>query len=349
MNWCELARVTRSGREESRHRGAWALVDAAGRILDSRGDPRQPIWARSSVKAFQALPFVALGLLERHGLGDAHLAVICGSHSGEPRHRALVAEILAAGGLAERDLACGYHRPFDGASAREQIRQGAPDSPLYHNCSGKHAGMLLLARALGASPADYRDPEGPGQRLIRDTLVAFAGGMQPELGWDGCSAPSFRLPLAALARAMAALVADDLPAGLPRPELPWAAAVRRVIAAQLAHPELVGGSRRRLDTDLMRAGGGRILAKSGAEAVELLALPGRALGLALKVADGSDRAVGPVVLALLERWEILRGKDLERVAEWRHAEQIDASGRVTGRVEVLPEGLPTAAAGPPLR
>ena len=338
--WRALALLLRAGLPDSQHWGAWVLVDGAGRVLDGRGDPGQAVWARSAVKAFQALPVAALGLLERHGLGDEHLAIIAGSHSGEPRHRRLVSEILSAGGFGEGDLACGYHRPFDRASAREQIASGWPDSPLYHNCSGKHAGMLLLARALGAPSADYLDPESPGQRLIRETLSAFAGGQAPALGLDGCSAPSFRLPLAALAQAAARLGAGDPPAGLPRPALPWGAALKRLRGALTAHPELVGGSRRRFDTDLMRAGGGSLLAKSGAEGVELVSLRAQGRGLALKIADGADRAVPPLVCALLERWAILDAKALAALAIWRDAAQINAAGMQTGTLAILPEALP---------
>jgi L-asparaginase II len=338
--WQDLALLTRGGEPESRHRGAWVLVDAAGQRLDGRGDPALGVWARSAVKPFQALPLVALGLLERYGLGDEHLAIIAGSHSGEPRHRRLVAEILAAGGLDERDLACGYHRPFDRASAREQVATGAPDSPLYHNCSGKHAGMLLLAQALGGERGAYLDPTGPGQRMIAATLAAFAGGQAPAVGIDGCSAPSFHLPLAALAQAAARLAAGDAPPGLPQPALPWSAALERLRGALAAHPELVGGSHRRFDTDLMRAAGGALFAKSGAEGVELVALRTRGWGLAVKIADGAERPVPPLVCALLARWAILDAKALAALANWRDAEQINAAGKRTGALIILPEALP---------
>jgi len=342
--WEALAVLSRGELPESQHLGAWVLVDAAGRVLDGRGDAGQPVWARSAVKSFQALPLVALGLLERHGLGDEHLAVIAGSHSGEARHRQLVVEILAAGGLGEGDLGCGYHRPLDGASAREQIRTGAPDSPLYHNCSGKHAGMLLLQAALGGEAARYLDPGAPGQRLIQDTLRAFAGGTAPAIGLDGCSAPSLALPLAALARAAAGLAAGPPPADLPRPALPWAAALERLRGALSAHPELVGGSRRRFDTELMRAAGGTLFAKSGAEGVEIVSLRERGWGLALKIADGAERVVPPLVCALLERWGILDAKALAALASWRDPAQVNAAGRVTGTLSLaaaaLPAGLP---------
>lgn len=342
--WQELAVLERGELPESRHLGAWVLVDAAGRVLDGRGDAGQRVWARSAVKSFQALPLVALGLLERHGLGDEHLAVSAGSHSGEARHRRLVGEILAAGGFGEGDLGCGYQRPLDGASAREQIRTGAPDSPLYHNCSGKHAGMLLLNAALGGEAARYLDPTSAAQRLIRDTLRAFAGGAAPVVGIDGCSAPSLALPLAALAQAAARLADGPPPPALPRPALPWAAALERLRAALAAHPELVGGSRRRIDTELMRATGGALFAKSGAEGVEIVSLRERGWGLALKIADGAERVVPPFVCALLERWGILDAKALAALASWRDPAQVNAAGRVTGTLRLSVAALP---AGPP--
>lgn len=339
--WIELARLSRAGLPESSHRGAWVLKDCAGRTIDGRGDPEQRIWTRSAVKALQALPLVAMGLLEVRGLDDRHLAVICGSHSGESRHRELVREILSAAGFSERDLGCGYHRPFDGAAAREQIREDLPDSPLYHNCSGKHAGMLLLDLAHGGKGVDYLDPDAAGQRLIRGVLKAFSGGEAPEVGIDGCNAPSFRLSLGGLARAFAHLAAGTLPPGLPRPDLDWQRALDRVVAAQLEYSELVGGRRKRLDSALIAAGAGGILAKSGAEGVEALALRAPGLGLAIKVADGGERVVGPLCCALLERWKILGEKDLDSLAYWGDAAQINAAGRVTGALEILPRALPT--------
>ncbi len=338
--WIDLACLDRAGLPESLHRGAWVLSDAAGRVLAKCGSPDTPVWSRSAVKAFQALPIVALGLLEDLDLGDEHLAIISGSHGGEARHRRLVGEILCAAGLDETHLDCGYHRPFDGASAREQIREGLPDSPLYHNCSGKHAGMLLLHRALGGERGQYLDPAAPGQALIQDCLAAFAGGVELEVGIEGCNSPSYRLPLQALARAFAGFAAGTPPATLPRPELPWAVALGRVAAAQAAYPELVGGRRRRLDTELIRATNGALLAKSGAEGVQVLGFRQAGLGLALKVADGSDRVVGPFCCALLERWRFLDEKALASLAFWSDAVQINPAGRRTGTLEISPSALP---------
>ncbi len=339
-SWIDLVSLDRAGLPESLHRGAWALTDAQGRVLAGRGDVNQPIWSRSAVKAFQALPIVALGLLDELDLGDEHLAVICGSHGGDARQRRLVGEILTAAGLDEGHLDCGYHRPFDGGSAREQIRDGLPDSPLYHNCSGKHAGMLLLHRALGGEAGGYLDPVAPGQALVQECLSAFAGCEEIQVGIEGCNSPSYRLPLSSLARAFGGLAAGKAPPTMPRPELPWNAALARVAAVQTAYPELVGGLRRRLDTELIRAGDGALLAKSGAEGVQVLAFREAGLGFALKVADGADRVVGALCCALLAHWRILDEKALASLAFWGDAVQINAAGRRTGTLTILPPALP---------
>ncbi|MBN2170960.1 MAG: asparaginase [Candidatus Krumholzibacteriota bacterium] len=342
--WQDIARVTRNGSSESRHLGRAVLVDAAGRRRWALGDPEQPVWLRSAIKPFQALPFVALGLLERHGLHDEHLVLLCASHSGEDGQRRLVAEVLAALGLDESALRCGYRRPFDGAAMRRKIREDLPDSPLYHPCSGKHAGMLGLNLALGGGAADYTSAGAPAQRLIARVVGAFAGVTEPEPGLDGCGVPTFRLPLSGLAQAFARLAAGVTPPDLPRPELPWAAALRRVALAMAARPDLLGGSRRRLDSALVRATGGAVIAKDGMEGVECLALRGPGLGLAVKVRDGSPRPLGPFCCAFLSRFGILDDQAAAALAEWREGAQVTSGGQRTGSVEVPDDALP---AGPP--
>ena len=342
--WQEIARVTRSGSSESRHLGRAALVDPSGRRCWILGDPERPVWLRSAVKPFQALPFVALGLLDRHGLDDGHLVLLCASHSGEDGQRRLVAEILAALGLDEGALRCGYRRPFDGEAMRRKIREGLPDSPLYHPCSGKHAGMLGLNMALGGGAADYDAPDAPAQRLIAGVVGAFAGVPEPEPGLDGCGVPTFRLPLSGLALAFARLAAGALPPGLPRPDLPWAAAMRRTTLAMAARPDLLGGRRRRLDSAILKATRGAVIAKDGMEGVECLALRGPGLGLAVKIRDGSPRPLGPFCCAALSRLGILDDQAAAALAGWREGAQATSGGQRTGSVEVPDAALPP---GPP--
>ncbi len=307
--YAPLVRFGRGGRTESVHFGALAVVDRTGRLLLAAGDPTTVVFMRSSAKPFQALPFVADGGPEHFGLDDADLALICASHTGREEHTRRVAALLARAELTPAALQCGVHPPADPETATALACRGEAPTPLHHNCSGKHTGMLLRARMHGWDTATYLDPEHPVQRDIRAALARFAG-LPPEalaLGTDGCSAPNFALPLYHAAWAWARL-AD--PTDLDEP---WATAARRITAAMTAHPEMVGGPGR-FDTELMRALGPAVVAKAGAEGYQALGLaaghwPGApgGVGIALKIADGDarNRARGVVALALLRRAGLL--------------------------------------------
>jgi L-asparaginase II len=216
----------------------------------------------------------------------------------------VVGSILARADIPVELLQCGTHMPFDEATAKALRAAGERPDLLYNNCSGKHTGMLALARHVGAPTETYLDPNHPIQRMILAHLARFAAVREDEVGIavDGCSAPVFAVSLEAMARSYARLVAppDDLPEESR-------AAARRVVAAMIEAPEMVGGTRQRLDTDLMRALPGQIVSKVGAEGVQLLGLlpcPPYPLGLgiAIKIEDGDTRrARDPVVLETLRQ------------------------------------------------
>jgi len=318
--YAPLVARTRGDLLESVHHGALAVVDRAGRLLESAGDPSGWVFMRSSAKPFQALPFVADGGPEHFGLDDADVALICASHTGRPEHARRVAALLARAGLTPEALQCGVHAPLDREAALALECRHEKPSPLHHNCSGKHTGMLLRSRLHGWDTATYLDPDHPVQRDIRAALARFAG-LKPEeilLGTDGCSAPNFALPLYHAAWAWARL-AD------PRDvDEPWASAARRITAAMTAHPEMVGGPGR-FDTELMRALGPAVTAKGGAEGYQALGVaPGHwpgatgGVGVAIKIADGDARqqARGMVALALLRRAGLLPEGIPPSLARW---------------------------------
>jgi L-asparaginase II len=243
---------------------------------------------------------VLAGGVEAFGLADADLALVCASHAGRPEQVERCRGLLARGGLAPEDLACGAHPPLDEGAARELARRGEEPSPLHNNCSGKHAGMLLACLRLGHPREGYLEPDHPLQRRILGHLARFAGLGAEEIGVavDGCGAPTFHLPLAAAARAYAALVAPDLAAGVDGAE---AAAAGRVVRAMTGAPAMVAGPGR-FTTRLMEATGGRLLAKEGFEGFLAVGVRGPvALGLAVKIADGGERARGAVVIELLRQ------------------------------------------------
>lgn len=315
-----LIEVTRGPLVESWHRGWVVVVDSAGTVVASLGDSATRTFFRSAAKPFQTIPLITSGAATRYGLTPQELAVITGSHSGEEIHLATVESILARGGLSVDLLQCGAHQPFDSQAARALRAAGRAPGPLHNNCSGKHAGMLLLARQGGYPLENYLDPDHPIQVGIRRVVADFTGTPVDEIvvAVDGCSAPVFGVSLRAMALSYARLV--DPGGSTPRDE-----AARQVLAAMLEFPEMVGGTRRRLDTDLMRALPGRLVSKVGAEGVQLIgvlptsAYP-RGLGIAIKIEDGDiRRARDPVVIEVLRQLGVLDEETLPLLSEYRQA------------------------------
>ena len=326
-----LVRLWRGDAVESQHRGAWCLVDAEGRVLEGAGGFQAPIHARSSVKCLQALPLLETGAADRHGMGDDELALALASHDAEDQHTRRVEQLLARLGLAVDHLRCGPQPPGS-AEARDALKAlGRRPTSLHNNCSGKHAGFLALALHLGVSPERYLEPDSAGQRLVRQAVLEMARLEERDLSTaiDGCSAPTFRLPLVGLATAFAR-VAN--PAGL---EPARRAACERMLLAVERHPELIAGSKKRLCTDIARATGGRLFPTVGGEAVYALGARGRGLALAAKIDDGGNRALHALVVALLERFELATPEELARLEPWRERVLRNWAGLETGRTEVL--------------
>jgi L-asparaginase II len=311
-----LVEVERSGFVESRHLGMAVVVDADGAPLATVGDPDEPVYLRSSAKPFQALAVRGLGVEAALGLGEVALAGACGSHQGEPVHVASVRTVLAAAGLDETALRCPPTLPSS-RTARAGVSEPAA---VYHNCSGKHAYMLAGSVARGWQPGTYTAPEHPLQTVVAETLSSFAGAPVEHVGVDGCGVPVHALPLRGLALAYARLGAlaggEDGPAAL-------VAAVRR-------HPEMICGTGQ-LDTVLLQATGGRVLAKVGAEAVYGAVNLERNHGLALKVLDGAPRARGAALLAVVQALGWLDERELEAVLPTAVAE-VRGGGEPVGLV-----------------
>jgi L-asparaginase II len=299
-----LVEVQRGALVESVHRGAVAVADGAGAIVWSAGGIDAPVYPRSAIKPLQAVPLIESGAADRFGFGDEELAIACGSHAGEPGHVAVVERMLVRAGLAVSALQCGAQWPLHQASAHAIARAGATPSPLHNNCSGKHAGFLCAACAMGGTTDGYLDPAHPVQRAVKTALEEFGGATIPEdhCGIDGCSAPNWAMPLKHLARAFALFgTGDRLAPGR-------AAAARRLRAACAAQPWFVGGTGR-FPTLLMTQFGARLFVKPGAEGVMCGALPTRGLGIAIKIDDGAGRAAEVAMAALLERLLPLEAAD----------------------------------------
>lgn len=289
-----LVEVTRGARVESRHRGAFVVMDGDGHVVASAGDIDRPVYPRSAVKAIQALPLVETGTADALGFETADLAMACASHSGEPGQVQRAAAMLARAGLAETDLECGSHWSSEPAVLIEQARAMARPDQLHNNCSGKHAGFLCTCRHMGWETGGYVTAGHREQTLIAQTMTAVTGAAHDggNAAIDGCAIPTYAVPLTALARGFARMATGR---GL---EPQRAAAARRLLDACMAEPWYVAGTDR-FDTRVMQAAPGRVFLKVGAEGVYCAALPEQGLAIALKADDGAPRAAEVMVAAVL--------------------------------------------------
>ncbi len=327
-----MARATRAGAAESWHLGAAAVVRPDGRPVARVGDPRTATFVRSAAKPFQAMALLAAGGEEAYGLDDADVALTCASHGGRPEHVERAAALLEREGLDIGDLLCGAHPPMDEEAARVLREAGRDPTPLHNNCSGKHAGMLLACRRLGLPTADYVNPGHPLQKRNLECLARFCR-IDPsavEVAVDGCSVPTYRLPLASIALGYAALAHPDGAQHLAPEDRVRG---RRIIDAMAAAPEMVAGAGR-FTTRLIEVTGGRVVGKEGAEGFYGVAVRGpAAFGLALKVADGADRCRDGVVLELLRLLGALSGEEVGNLEAYYRPERRNHRGIVVGRLE----------------
>lgn len=287
--------VTRGSVVESRHM-VHAAVVADGALIATAGSPDLIAHWRSCAKPLQVYPFVESGHFDAIGWGESELALACASHGGEPEHVALAAGMLRSIGLEEGDLACGGHEPLTVRGAHLLRELGRAPGRLHNNCSGKHSAMLAFAQAHGWSTLGYERATHPVQVLIRSELRRWTGvdSGALDIAIDGCGVPVFILSLRQMATAYARL------GHAANCEAPAA----RILAAMAGQPFLVGGTDR-FDTVLMEETDGAVIAKVGAEGVHTVLIRDRAIGFALKVADGHPRAQYPAVLRLLQHLDAL--------------------------------------------
>jgi L-asparaginase II len=297
-----LAEALRGSIVESFHRGAYAVVDANGAVHSSAGDIERPVFPRSAVKVLQALPLVESGAAERLGLSDEELALACASHGGEEHHVRTAASMLAKAGVDVHALECGTHWPYYDGAIKAMAARGEQPTALNNNCSGKHAGFVCLGCHLAGDGKGERELRGflsgyvqPGHAVMQEVTGALQaatgyGLSHTARGVDGCSIPTFAVPLRHLAHAFARVATG---VGLSDEH---ARAARRLRQAVARAPVMVAGSGR-FDTRVMERLGERVFCKVGAEGVYCAALPERGLGVALKMDDGNNARAAEVVMA----------------------------------------------------
>lgn len=320
--------VTRGSRVESRHRIDLVVAGADGSVVASRGDAQLEIYPRSAIKALQALPLVESGAAEALRLADRHIALACASHMGAPEQVSVAREILAAAGLEEKCLECGAQLPAREEDRNALARSGKGPAPIHNNCSGKHAGFLAFAAHERVALNGYVKYGHPVQEKVAVTLEAVTGAPHgaDNYGIDGCSIPTWALPLNDLAVAFARF-------GAGRNSDPArAAAMLRIRDACLKHPEMIAGPGS-FDTEFMLALAGRAFTKSGAEGVFVAALPERGLGLALKCRDGSGRASEVAVATLIQSLLPLEETAVNKLKIFVKPTLRNWSGIETGHIE----------------
>ncbi len=319
LSYAPVLERTRGTRAESLHYAAAALVDSSGKLLAWIGNPQHATFLRSSAKPFQIIPFIEQGYARDLGLVPRQISQCCASHGGTDMHAEAVRGIQSLVGIDESYLQCGSHPPLDKETSDTLIRRGEKPTPIRHNCSGKHTGMLAFAKARGLPLDNYLDPAHPIQQ---DILAAFSEMCQIDtdkidIGIDGCSAPNFSIPLYNTALGFARL--SD-PNSLSKTR---ADTCKTITSSMMAHPEMVSGFGR-FDTRLMQVGRGKLVAKTGAEGYQAVGiLPGlteaspKGVGIALKISDGDPKegVRAAVMIEILRQFGILNKDELAELAD----------------------------------
>ena len=313
----------RGGIVEAVHRVHAAVVDGDGRLTASVGDPEHVVVYRSAAKPFQAVPLVEDGVVERFGLTTEELALCCASHNSEPEHIEAARSILEKAGLVEGDLECGPHLPWDERAAHQLLRAGEEPRPIHNNCSGKHAGMLALAKTHCWPTKGYIGPDHPVQRRMLAEIALWTGLAEGEigLGQDGCGVVCFATPISRLASGFARLGGTEGPP-------------REIVRVMTAHPCMVAGTGR-FGTALGEAVGDRVFGKTGAEGVFGVGATDGSFGLAVKVEDGGSRASPVAVLHILRKLGVLDGIESEELDRFRAPPTISSRGVEVG--DIRPE------------
>ncbi len=327
-----LVEYVRGAMVESQHRGAAVIIDSHGNVIEKWGDIARPIYARSALKPIQAIPLVESGAAEQFGLSDAEVALACASHGGEPRHVKTVAAWLDKVGLSVADLECGAHPPSHLPSAMALAAAGEKPTALHNNCSGKHTGFLSTAMHKGEKTKGYIRLDHPVQQRILGILeqLAECDLQNAPRGIDGCGIPVIGVPLEKLALAFARMAR---PAGLPKTRI---AAIARIRKAMSAEPFMVAGSGRPC-TRIMEKFGDQVQLKMGAEGVFIAMLPNKGLGIALKMADGANRAAEIAMLALLRRAGVLDQDSESALAKAGAGVVLNVAGKPVGSIRAAAE------------
>lgn len=309
-----LTEITRGPLVESVHEGNVAVVNADGTLIAAGGDPTTRSFFRSSAKPFQAVPLITSGAADAFDFSTEELALACASHNSTERHQRVVASMLEKAELFESDLRCGFSPPLDEEEAARFTLGLIEPTQIRCECSGEHAGMLAACRHAEWPLDSYIEADHPLQQEVQ-SIIAGACGLAPsalKTASDGCTIPTFGAPVRAFAFAYAVLADPEGAQWIG--ESQCRAALLRLRGAMILHPELISGDGE-VDTVIMLETEGRVIAKLGAEGLLCLAIPEHRLGVAISDAGGSDRSLGPAVIAVLEQLDLEGATTLDKLRE----------------------------------
>lgn len=328
-----LIEVTRGEMVESRHRVAVAVVDAGGKLVESWGDIERPIYGRSAIKPFQALPLLETGAADAFKLGEPEIALACASHNGEPQHTDRVRNWLARIGCEIGDLECGAHLPYHEPTMLQLVANGGDITAIYNNCSGKHSGFLTTARHEGEPTKGYIRYEHPVQQRVTRAMSEMTGVdlTRAPRGIDGCGIPVLGMPLRAMAHGLARM-ADPRKLSADRAD-----ACKRIVAAIMAWPMLLGGTGR-FGSSTMAVFKNRFVLKGGAEGVYAAILPSLGLGVAIKADDGTGRAAEAAMAQTLRRLKLVSAAEAKQFANLLMPPVLNRVHLEVGRIRSTGEG-----------
>lgn len=326
MKLAPLVEVTRGDDVECIHFGSVAVVDTRGNLLYQAGDPDFLTFTRSTIKPFQALPFLRADGPAKFGYTTRELALLCASHSGEAMHVDAVQSMLHKAGCDEQHLRCGCHEPMFYSVLGQRPPPDEQFSQLHHNCSGKHSGFLAWCVQHDAPLDSYLEPAHPLQQAVRDTVAQASGLPESALrtGTDGCSAPNYAMPLSRLALSYARLAQGSR-------DRQFGSAMGDLFDAMTSHPELVSGTGRN-DLAFMQTAPGDWVAKIGADGVQVIGVRSAGIGIALKVADGNMRALNTATVSVLQQLGLVDSPDALLLAPWVRPQLTNYKGLHTGEV-----------------
>ena len=315
---------------ESFHIGYAVAIDDNNNIVFAAGDPEYPVYIRSAAKPFQVVPLLESGAVDAYNLSDEEIAVMCASHNGETFHVEAVSSILKKIGLGIEDLKCGIHNPLDKVSYEQMILKGRRATAVHNNCSGKHAGMLALAKHLGVSTNNYLDINHPVQEKILEKIKLYSEKDKIPFALDGCSAPTFFLPLKNIAIMFRALAGGE-------DEF-----MQKVLHIMSLHPKLIGG-RGRFDTDFITLMSGRGISKVGAEGIRGIGIrteEDRYIGIALKVLSGSWKASDSMIVEILNHLKLIDTDTVAKLQNYHSPNLLNHNDLVEGKIEteIISEG-----------